>query len=124
MPDNAYTTTHDAIKDDKITSAATIGCHAAFAAELDQIDRQKSVQQAGNCSNLFTKEAEQPEALKLVPFVAIGIAHSEVEAVRLTPAGIAERHETPKNETLTSQNPARISEGLEAEAHLGLILQF
>jgi hypothetical protein len=128
MSDNAYTAKHDAIKDDRSSTTAANDCHAAFAAELNQINRyqsgHQSVQQAGSCSNLFTKEAEQPDALKLIPFVAVGIGHSEVEPVRLTPAGIAERHEMPHSETLTSQNPARVPEGLEAEAHLGLILQF
>ncbi len=124
MSDNAYTAKRDDIKEDQITSAAANDCHAAFAAELNQINRHQSGQKAGSCSNLFTKEAEKPDALKLIPFVAVGIGHSEVEPVRLTPAGIAEKHEIPHSETLTSQNPARIPEGLEAEAHLGLILQF
>ncbi len=110
-----------------LTAPGSTDCSATFAEELQA---GRSIVFINQCSK-NQKLTEMPVAAKaqeadlnIVPFFALAAGHGEVEPVRIGPNGIIQELERPYAENLNHTGPQRVPEGIEAELHVGAILEF
>jgi hypothetical protein len=111
-----------------LTAPGSTDCSATFAEEL----------QAGFRSIVFVNQCSKNQRItempvvaqaqeagpNIVPFIALAAGHGEVEPVRIGPNGMIQELERPYAENLNRTGPQRVPEGIEAELHIGAILEF